>query len=271
MHFRSSGGGGTTTLKLGDGVTSLGRHDDCIIRIKSSQVSRKHCELFEAGGKLTVRDLGSSNGTFVNGKRVLGQQPLKVGDELTVGSITLRVATLGQPVAAAAPHKPAGKPGDTAVVEAVAIEAEEENSRSSSTRARRLSRRRHPPGRRRTEAPAPPAPKKAAAAPAAPNAPAAEKAAAKPAGKGKTRRSPSSSSTSTWTTNEPAPGRSSLHRSKTSSRAPTPTRAGCRGPTGGKAPAPRSSRGGTPAPPRPPVPRDPGRPEDACLHPSCRK
>src|SRR5262245_19200412 len=113
----------TTTLKLGDGVTSLGRHDDCIVRIKSSQVSRRHCELLEADGRLTVRDLGSSNGTFVNGKRVLGQQVLKVGDELTVGTVTLRVATLGQPVAAS--HPQATKPGDTAVVEALPVDDEE--------------------------------------------------------------------------------------------------------------------------------------------------
>jgi predicted component of type VI protein secretion system len=114
----------TTTLRLGEGVTSLGRHDDCIIRIKSSQVSRRHCELFDTDGKLMVRDLGSANGTFVNGKRVMGQQPLKVGDELTVGAVTLRVATLGQPVAA--PHPPSGKPGDTAIVEAVAVDADDE-------------------------------------------------------------------------------------------------------------------------------------------------
>jgi hypothetical protein len=172
----------TTTLKLADGVTSLGRHDDCIIRIKSSQVSRKHCELFEAGGKLTVRDLGSSNGTFVNGKRVLGQQALKVGDELTVGSVTLRVATLGQPVAAA--HKPAGKPGDTAVVEAVAIEADEEEFEIEFDEGPTVDADAIPLADV-DEAPAPPAPKKAAAAPAAPKAPAAEKAPAKPAaGKG---------------------------------------------------------------------------------------
>ncbi len=114
----------TTTLRLVEGITSLGRHDDCIIRIKSSQVSRRHCELFDSDGKLIVRDLGSSNGTFVNGKRVMGQQPLKVGDELTVGAVTLRVATLGQPVAAT--HTPSGKPGDTAIVEAAAIEADDE-------------------------------------------------------------------------------------------------------------------------------------------------
>jgi predicted component of type VI protein secretion system len=119
----------TTTLKLANGVTSLGRHDDCLIRIKSSQVSRRHCEVFESGGKLMVRDLGSSNGTYVNGKRVLGQQALKPGDELTIGAVTLRLATVGSPrvgaseaAAAASEHKP----GDTAVVEAVPLEEDQE-------------------------------------------------------------------------------------------------------------------------------------------------
>jgi predicted component of type VI protein secretion system len=118
----------STTLKLGDGVTSIGRHDDCLIRIKSSQVSRKHCELFEAADKLTLRDLGSSNGTFVNGKKVSGQQVLKHGDEVTVGAVTLRVARLGQ---AAAPPEPSPiskpKAADTAVLEAIAAEAEAEH------------------------------------------------------------------------------------------------------------------------------------------------
>jgi FHA domain len=115
----------STTLKLADGVTSIGRHDDCLIRIKSSQVSRRHCEVFEASDKLTIRDLGSSNGTFVNGKKVAGQQVLKPGDELTVGAVTLRVAKIGQAVE---PASPASKPkaADTAVLEAVAVEDEVE-------------------------------------------------------------------------------------------------------------------------------------------------
>ena len=83
------------TLRLIDGVNSIGRHDDCQIRIRSSQVSRRHCELFEDGNRLMLRDLGSSNGTFVNGKRVLGQQTLKPGDVLTIGGVTLRVDLLG--------------------------------------------------------------------------------------------------------------------------------------------------------------------------------
>jgi hypothetical protein len=160
----------TTTLKLGDGVTSLGRHDDCIIRIKSSQVSRRHCELIEADGKLTVRDLGSSNGTFVNGKRVLGQQLLKVGDELTVGTVTLRVATLGQPVAAS--HPQAAKPGDTAVVEALPADDEEFEIEFDEGDATAVPEIEAIPLAEPDEAPATPKP---AAAPAA------EKAAPKPA------------------------------------------------------------------------------------------
>jgi predicted component of type VI protein secretion system len=117
-----------TTLKLSDGVTSVGRHDDCWIRIKSSQVSRKHCEIFESGGKLTIRDLGSSNGTYVNGKRVLGQQALTVGDEVTLGAVTLRVAKLGQAAATGPAKASSPKPtaGDTAVVEAIPVSDEEE-------------------------------------------------------------------------------------------------------------------------------------------------
>jgi predicted component of type VI protein secretion system len=70
-----------------------------------------------------LRDLGSSNGTFVNGKRISGEAPLKHGDELTVGAVTLRVAKLGQP-ASSLPASPASKPkaGDTAVLEALEIE-----------------------------------------------------------------------------------------------------------------------------------------------------
>ncbi len=80
------------------------------------------------GGQLTIRDLGSSNGTFVNGKRVIGQQAIKPGDEMTVGAVTLRVARLGQPVPAG-PASPLSKPkaGDTAVVDAIpAVNDDEE-------------------------------------------------------------------------------------------------------------------------------------------------
>jgi predicted component of type VI protein secretion system len=104
----------TSTLKLADGVTTVGRRDDCQLRIRSSQVSRRHCQLFEKKGLLLVKDLGSSNGTFVNGERIEDQRVLSPGDELTVGQIKLRVQKVAA-AAAAQPAAPASKPGDTAV------------------------------------------------------------------------------------------------------------------------------------------------------------
>lgn len=112
------------TLRLIDGVNSIGRHDDCLIRIRSSQVSRRHCEVLEEGTTLVVRDLGSSNGTYVNGKRVLGKQALKPGDALTIGGVTLRVDLLREAGAGAGgPAKPA--PHDTAEVAALPVGEED--------------------------------------------------------------------------------------------------------------------------------------------------
>jgi predicted component of type VI protein secretion system len=111
-------------IKLIDGVTTIGRHDECQLRIKSSQVSRKHCELFEKKGLLLVKDLGSSNGTIVNGKRIKGQRVLEPGDQLTIGPVQLRVTKVGE---GSPSGKPASSPGDTAVSAAApAAEAPED-------------------------------------------------------------------------------------------------------------------------------------------------
>jgi hypothetical protein len=94
-----------------EGVTTVGRQQGCQIRIGSSQVSRKHCELFEKQGHLLVKDLGSSNGVFVNGKRIQGQQVLEPGNILTIGAVVFRVEQAAVPAAA-------GRPNDTAVSQA---------------------------------------------------------------------------------------------------------------------------------------------------------
>ena len=111
----------TQALKLGNGVTTVGRQEDCQLRIRSSQVSRKHCQLFEKKGLLIVKDLGSSNGTLVNGKKVDDQCVLEPGDELTIGAVKLKV----EKVDAAAPAKAGHKPGDTAVAEPVLVGEED--------------------------------------------------------------------------------------------------------------------------------------------------
>lgn len=111
------------SIKLTTGVTTLGRQETCQIQVKSSQVSRRHCELYEKKGVLLVKDLGSSNGTFVNGKKIRGEKALQAGDELGVGQVRFKV----EQIAGAAPKRPIAS-ADTAVVEAIALsdDAEEE-------------------------------------------------------------------------------------------------------------------------------------------------
>src|SRR5262245_57453034 len=76
--------------------TIIGRRNDCSLRIPSPLVSRQHCVLKRAENRLLVKDLGSSNGTFVNGAKVK-QKELKSGDTLGVGPITF-IVQLGDKV-----------------------------------------------------------------------------------------------------------------------------------------------------------------------------
>lgn len=71
----------------------IGRGEDCNLRPASDLVSRHHCVLIVDGEYLAVRDLGSKNGTFVNGQRVRAETPLKDGDHLIVGVLEFVVKT----------------------------------------------------------------------------------------------------------------------------------------------------------------------------------
>jgi pSer/pThr/pTyr-binding forkhead associated (FHA) protein len=62
----------------------IGRARDANIQLHDPEVSRRHCEIDEVEGVLVVRDLGSTNGTRVNGSPVM-ESPLMPGDELAVG------------------------------------------------------------------------------------------------------------------------------------------------------------------------------------------
>lgn len=83
----------TTTVKLvtlKEGVaTTLGREDHCDVVISSAHASRKHAELVPEGDVAVLTDLGSSNGTFVNGRRIQ-QHVLRHGDVLTIGGWEMR-------------------------------------------------------------------------------------------------------------------------------------------------------------------------------------
>jgi adenylate cyclase len=71
-------------------INSLGRHPSNSIQLLDKIVSKEHCILEQRDGVCILRDLGSLNGTFINGERVRGEQALKHGDEITLGSTRAR-------------------------------------------------------------------------------------------------------------------------------------------------------------------------------------
>jgi predicted component of type VI protein secretion system len=77
----------TRVVRLTSPETFIGRQKGCRVRIPSAEVSRRHCALRLADGYLTVQDLGSINGTFVNGMRVVNQEVVRPGDHLEVGPV----------------------------------------------------------------------------------------------------------------------------------------------------------------------------------------
>ena len=80
-----------TRFELGDGETSMGRSSGSTIVLKSDDyASGRHAQLTRHGGLLYVEDLGSTNGTFVNGRKTVGATPLRNGDTVRVGSTTFR-------------------------------------------------------------------------------------------------------------------------------------------------------------------------------------
>jgi FhaA, N-terminal domain/FHA domain len=73
---------------LGSGGAVLGRSRDCDITLEDPNVSRHHAEVRPSGGSWTVRDLGSTNGVKVNGRRIDAARPqsLKPGDVVELGT-----------------------------------------------------------------------------------------------------------------------------------------------------------------------------------------
>jgi len=76
-----------------DTPLTIGRDPVCSIVIEDPLISRHHCQIFISGSELIVRDLGSSNSTFVNGHPVK-EKVLKPGDDIGVGSIIFSVGTI---------------------------------------------------------------------------------------------------------------------------------------------------------------------------------
>lgn len=90
-----------------EGVLLIGRDAECHLRLESTDVSRRHCELHLTEAGILVKDLNSRNGTFVDGYLIEETSPLKPGSILRVGPMEFAI-----PGQRPEPSKPAVKKVD---------------------------------------------------------------------------------------------------------------------------------------------------------------
>jgi len=79
---------------LPEGSNLVGRDRDCAVRVNSATLSRRHARIVVTNGEAAVEDLGSKNGTRVNGHRVRQPVALTEGDRIQFGSVTMTYRTL---------------------------------------------------------------------------------------------------------------------------------------------------------------------------------
>jgi pSer/pThr/pTyr-binding forkhead associated (FHA) protein len=78
-----------SSFRLDGDLTTAGRHPDSDIFLDDVTVSRRHAEFYRESGRFTVRDVGSLNGTYVNGSRI-EETELVGGDEVQIGKFRLK-------------------------------------------------------------------------------------------------------------------------------------------------------------------------------------
>ncbi|MFN0198732.1 MAG: SpoIIE family protein phosphatase [Planctomycetaceae bacterium] len=83
-------GGEAIPYSLTGDETVIGRHSDCQIMLQSNMVSRRHARVRIHEGAICIEDLGSGNGTYLNGQAVTAPMPLKHDDRIKVGPMLFR-------------------------------------------------------------------------------------------------------------------------------------------------------------------------------------
>ncbi|MGZ4963707.1 MAG: FHA domain-containing protein [Limisphaerales bacterium] len=96
------------THELTVDTTTVGRVEDNAFQIPESSVSSHHAEIIRRGSDVVIKDLNSTNGTFINGQQITGEGVLKPGQILRLGQIELRLEDGA--AASAAPSKAASAP-----------------------------------------------------------------------------------------------------------------------------------------------------------------
>ncbi len=97
------------TYELKVDKTTVGRVSDNAFEIPEASVSSHHAEIILRGNDILIRDLGSTNGTFINGEKIT-EAVLKPGQTLRFGTVDLRLDTGDGPAPAAAPSGASSAP-----------------------------------------------------------------------------------------------------------------------------------------------------------------
>jgi len=113
-------------LAFPQGEFVIGRGDECHIRPDSSCVSRQHCLFRVKERSVSLQDLGSTNGTLVNGRRIRGERDLENGDHIQIGPLVFQLLIEeGAPVQAHMVDTGVHNPVDTAKSQALGNQANE--------------------------------------------------------------------------------------------------------------------------------------------------
>jgi len=94
VMFREDGS--KRIVPLTSGVTTIGRKEDCSIRIPLSTVSRRHAEIYVDEEGVSLKDLGAANGTYLNHQRI-DEEDLEPGDQIMIGTVVFTLQIDGSP------------------------------------------------------------------------------------------------------------------------------------------------------------------------------
>src|SRR5205809_373109 len=93
------------TFELKGEKTTVGRVSDNMFEIPEASVSSHHAEIHLRGNEVLIKDLNSTNGTFINGEKIASEAVLKPGQILRLGVVEMRLETSDPSAAAAASKK----------------------------------------------------------------------------------------------------------------------------------------------------------------------
>ena len=124
VFFKSSGSRKDIPLRAGRYV--IGRTPDADLHLPLPSVSRRHCEIVVDDKGPRARDLGSSNGTFLNDMRLTSETALGPGDTIVIGPCRFAIQINGQPATLKMPDEPRPDLSETPVAPARATNVEPE-------------------------------------------------------------------------------------------------------------------------------------------------